>query len=165
MPPGRPEFQPQALLRTLIAHGVDFVVVGGLAAMAHGSAYPSFDVDIAYGRDRPNLDRLAAALRELGARLRGAPADVPFQIDAKALEAGAHFTFATPYGALDIVDRPDGAPPYDELKRTAVRGSIEGEPVLIASLDHLIAMKRATGRPHDDVVVAELRAISDELRA
>jgi hypothetical protein len=161
----RPEFQPQALIRTLIDHDVDFVVVGGLAAMSHGSAYPSFDLDIAYARDRKNLERLADALRELAATLRGTPRNVPFQLDAELLEAGAHFTFSTPFGALDVLDRPDGAPAYKELRASAVRATVEGEPVLVASLDHLIAMKEAAGRPHDLTVAHELRAISDELRA
>jgi hypothetical protein len=163
--PIEPEFQPQALLQALLDHRVDFVVVGGLAAMSHGSAYPSFDLDVAYARDRRNLERLAAALRELGATLRGAPADLPFQIDAETLDAGAHFTFATPYGALDILDRPDGSPAYAELRADATRAVIEGKPALVASIDHLIAMKEATGRPHDKTVAAELRVISDELRA
>lgn len=161
----RPEFRPKELVRTLLEHGIDFVVIGGLAAMSHGSARPSFDLDVAYARDRANLERLAAALRELGATLRGAPADLPFQLDAESLEAGAHFTFETPFGAFDILDRPDGAPAYSELKAEAVSSTIEGEPVLVASIDHLIAMKEASGRPHDKTVAHELRLISDELRA
>ena len=165
MQPERPEFQPQALIHTLIEHKVDFVVVGGLAAMSHGSAYPSFDLGVTHARDRANLERFAHALRDLSATLRGAPPDVPFQLDAESLEAGAHFTFVTRFGAFDVLDRPDGAPAYAELKASAVRSTVEGEPVLLASLDHLIAMKEATGRPHDRTVAAELRVISDELRA
>ncbi|MGH3091226.1 MAG: hypothetical protein ACRDOG_02685, partial [Gaiellaceae bacterium] len=68
------EFQPKVILSTLERHGVEFVVIGGLAGMAQGSSYPSYDVDIAYGRVYENLERLARALRELGATLRGAPA-------------------------------------------------------------------------------------------
>jgi hypothetical protein len=163
--PTEPDFRPQVLLETLRRRSVDFVVVGGLAAMAHGSSYPSFDVDIVYARDHPNLDRLAAALRELQATLRGAPPEPPFRLDAATIEAGAHFTFTTKYGALDVLDRPDGAPAYDELRRRALATVIEGETVLVASIDHMIAMKEATVRPHDKTVAAELRAISDELRA
>lgn len=66
-----------------------------MAGMARGSTYPSFDVDIAYERSRDNLERLAAALRELGATLRGAPEDVPFLLDAETIARGAHFTFQT----------------------------------------------------------------------
>jgi hypothetical protein len=161
-----PDFQPRALLRALIEHGVDFVLVGGMAGMARGSSYPTFDVDVAYARDFENLERLASALTSLGAKLRGAPPDVPFLLDAKTLAAGAHFTFVTPYGSLDILDRPDGSPPYAQLKRAA--GSpveIEGECVHVASLDHLIAMKEASGRAKDKLMATEYRVLSDELRA
>ena len=123
------------------------------------------DLDIAYARDRDNLERLAAALQKLGARLRGAPADVPFVLDAKTLEAGAHFTFETDQGPLDVLDRPDGSPAYEELKRRAGAPLIvSGFPVAVASLDDLIAMKEATGRPRDVVVASELRMLADEIR-
>jgi hypothetical protein len=162
--PEPPEFRPKSILQTLRAHEVDFVLIGGLAGMAHGSTYPSFDVDIAYARDRANLGRLAAALRELDAKLRGAPEELPFLLDARTLESGAHFTFSTPHGSLDILDTPEGAPPYDQLKAAAVRAEIEGEPVLVASLDHLIAMKERAGRTKDTLMATEYRTLSDELR-
>jgi hypothetical protein len=162
----RKEFRPKPILETLIAHDVDFVLIGGLAGMAHGSSYPSYDVDVAYSRARANLERLAAALTELGATLRGAPPDIPFLLDAKTIENGANFAFDTPYGALDILSDPEGAPPYDKLVAGA-REPVEFEGVLIrvTSLDHLIAMKEAAGRPHDKQMAMEYRAISDELRA
>jgi hypothetical protein len=159
------EFQPKRILSTLLAHGVDFVLIGGLAGIARGSSYPSYDVDVAYARDRENLEQLAIALRALGATLRGAPPGLPFQLDAEMLAAGAHFTFATPFGSLDILDRPDGAPPYAQLKAAADALEIEGERVLVTSLDHLIAMKEASGRTKDKLMALEYRQISDELRA
>jgi hypothetical protein len=103
-------FRPREILETLDNHEVDFVLIGGLAGMARGSSYASYDVDVAYARDPDNLGRLATALRELGATLRGAPEGLPFRLDAETLESGAHFTFATPYGSLDILHEPDGAP-------------------------------------------------------
>jgi len=161
-----PEFSPRAILRTLLAHEVDFVLVGGMAGIARGSSYPSFDVDIAYERSGENLERLAAALRELHATLRGAPPDVPFLLDAETLHRGANFTFATPFGSLDILSDPDGAPPYAQLRAGAGPPStVEGEPILVASLDHLIAMKEASGRTKDKLMASEYRALSDELRA
>jgi hypothetical protein len=157
-------FRARRLLRVLVEHDVDFVVVGGIAGIARGSAYMTEDLDIAYARDPENLQRLAATLRELGARLRGAPTDVPFILDAKTLAAGAHFTFDTDRGPLDLLDRPDGSPPYDELRRRAgPPQTVDGLPVLVASLDDLIAMKEATGRPRDKVVASELRLLADEL--
>jgi hypothetical protein len=159
------EFNPSPLLELLIRHEVDFVVVGGLAAAARGSARATFDIDIAYARDDDNLERLAAALREVDAKLRGAPADLPFLLDSETLKRGSNFTFATRFGPLDILGDPAGAPAYRELRAAATPVEIRGVTILVASIDHMIAMKEASRRPHDLVVAAELRAISDELRA
>jgi hypothetical protein len=159
------EFDPTPLLELLLRHEVDFVVVGGLAAAAHGSGRATFDLDIAYARENTNLERLTDALREAGAKLRGAPPDVPFLLDAETLARGANFTFGTRFGSLDILGDPPGAPTYRELQDAATPVQIRGVTIFVASLDHMIAMKEAAGRPHDKAVAAELRAISDELRA
>ena len=153
------------MLRVLVEHGVDFVLIGGIAGIARGSAYMTQDLEIAYARDCENLTRLAAALTELEARERGAPTNVPFLLDAKTLREGAHFTFLTTSGPLDILDRPDGSPPYEELKRRAGPPlDVDGFPVCVASVDDLIAMKEATGRPRDALVASELRVLADEIR-
>lgn len=158
-------FRPRALLRVLVEHDVDFVVVGGIAGAARGSAYMTQDLDIAYARDADNLERLAHALQEVEARLRGAPGDLPFSPDSKTLAAGAHFTFETSHGPLDILDRPDGSPPFEELRRRAGTPLVvDGLPIAVASLDDLIAMKEATGRPRDALVASELRVLADEIR-
>jgi hypothetical protein len=153
------------MLRVLAEHDVEFVVVGGVAGSARGSAYITHDLDIAYSREPDNLRRLAAALAELDARPRNAPADLPFHPDAATLAAGAHFTFDTRLGPLDVLDRPDGSPPFVELLRRAGEPLVvDGVPVAVASLDDLIAMKEATGRPRDKVVASELRLLADEIR-
>jgi hypothetical protein len=160
------EFQPKPILHALLEHQVDFVLIGGLAGIIHGSSYPSYDVDVVYARDDENLERLAAALSELGATLRGAPNDVPFLLDATTLKAGAHFTFETEFGSLDILSDPDGAPPYIRLREEAGEPQqFEGELIRVASLDHLIAMKEAAGRTKDKLMATEYRVLSDELRA
>jgi hypothetical protein len=158
-------FEPSPILELLAREGVDFVVIGGVAGGAHGSAYGTFDLDIVYAREPANLERIADVLRSLGATLRGAPPDVPFQLDARTVAAGANFTFSTRLGALDILAVPDGAPPYEQLKAAALTIKVRGQEIRIASLDHLIAMKEATGRPRDKERAMELRALSDELRA
>lgn len=152
------------LLQTLAKHGVEFVVIGGLAGLVHGSAYPTFDLDVVYSRVRPNLERLVAALEELGVTLRGAPADLPFQLDVRTLENGANFTFDSPYGKFDILADAAGMPSYEELRAEARLDEIEGVEVRVASIDHLIAMKRAAGRPKDKLMVEEYIVLADEQR-
>ncbi len=145
---------------------MDFVLIGGLAGVVRGSWYPTYDVDVAYACDDENLERLAEALRELSATMRRAPEDLPFQLDARTLRNGSHFTFDTEYGSLDILSDPDGAPPYLKLKKDAGQPEqLDGEPILAASLDHLIAMKEAAGRTKDKLMATEYRVLADELRA
>ena len=141
------------------------MLIGGMAAAALGSSRSTYDIDVAYSRTPRNLERMVSALTELGATLRGAPAGIPFLLDAKTLERGLNFTFSTRFGALDILGEPAGAPRYEELKGAATPTTIRGFTVQVASLDHLIAMKEAAGRPHDKATAAELRAVADELRA
>lgn len=159
------EFDPGRIFDALLLHGVDFVVVGGLAGIAHGSAYNTEDVDVAYERSQENLERLAAALTELGATLRGAPPGLPFQPDAETLRASLNFTFDTRFGSLDILGEPAGAPRYHELRAAGSSEELWGVTIRIASLDHLIAMKEAAARPRDLTMAAEYRAIADLRRA
>lgn len=160
-----PPFDPEPILQTLVRYGVDFVVLGGLAGIAHGSAYTTEDVDVAYGRSEDNLQRLAAALTELEATLRSAPADLPFQLDAEKLRAGSNLTLDTKFGPFDILGEPAGAPKYDELRAAGTTETLWGVTVRVSGLDHLIAMKEAAGRPRDLTMAAEYRTLSDRLRA
>ena len=93
-------FDPVTALRTLLDHDVRFVLIGGFAGALRGSPLITGDLDICYARDDANLERLAEALRSLEARLRGAPPDVPFLLDARTLRAGDLFTFSTSVGRL-----------------------------------------------------------------
>jgi hypothetical protein len=154
-----PDFSPRALLRRLVDGGVDFVVVGGIAAVAHGSATFTQDLDIACAPAQENLDRLGRVLVDLGARLRGVTDDVPFIPDGRTLRRTRVLTLETSIGPVDLLSRPDGAPEYERLRERASRQVIGGVEVQVASLDDLIAMKRAAGRPKDLVAVEELEAI------
>jgi hypothetical protein len=155
-------YDPGPAIEALADAGIDFVLIGGLAGIAHGSAYPTYDLDIMYSRDRANLERLAKLLREFGATLRGAPPDLPFLLDADTLEEGGNFTFDTPYGALDILAYPEGAPKYEEVKKAAAQIDYAGRSVRVASIDHLIAMKDAAGRRKDQLMATEYRTLADE---
>lgn len=156
--------QPKPLLQALDRHGVDFVLVGGLAGLAHGSSYPTYDLDIAYSRDRQNLRRLVGALREIGVTLRRAQADLPFQLEVETLANGANFTFDTKFGSFDILGDVAGMKSYDELRRGSKVEEVFGMQVRIASLDHLIAMKRAANRAKDQIMVMEYVELADEIR-
>jgi hypothetical protein len=155
---------PGPLLTALDRNGVDFVVIGGLAGLAQGSSYPTFDLDVAYSRDEGNLRRMAAALGEIKVTLRGAPADLPFQVDDQTLRNGSNFTFATAHGSFDILGDVDGVKSYEGLHRNAKREWISGVEVLVASLDDLIAMKRAANRVKDQLMVLEYVELADEIR-
>jgi hypothetical protein len=150
-------------LRMLARHRVRFLLIGGYAAIARGSPLLTGDIDICHARDDENLERLAAALRELGATLRGAPPDLPFQLDAKALKEGDHFTFSTSVGALDCLGTPAGTRGFDDLNRDAADVDLDGLVVRVPSVDDLIRMKRAAGRPKDLIGLEWLRALREEL--
>lgn len=153
------EFQPAEALGTLVAHGVDFVVIGGLAAVLHGSTRITQDVDVCYDGQPANLEVLGHALKELDAQLFGVAEDVPFVPDADTLRRTEILTLATSAGKLDLLRAPDGAPSYPELRRRAETVSIGTFGVRIASSSDLIAMKEAAGRAKDLADIEELEAI------
>ena len=162
-------FDPDAILRTLIRRDVRFVVIGGLAGNILGSADVTNDLDICYARDQENLERLADALRDLGAHLRVArepDANLPFRLDAATLKAGDTFTFATEHGDLDVLGTPSGTEGFDDLDRSATAVELgAGFAVHVASIDDLMRMKRASGRTKDLLHLEHLAALREEIEA
>lgn len=158
-----PDFQPEALIRLLGRHGVRYVLVGGLAAITHGAPLVTQDTDLCYARDRQNLERLTAALGEVHAGLRGIEPGLRFGLDARTLARGDAFTFVTDVGWVDIMATPAGTTGFDDLASTAEQYKLFGHRVLVASIDDLIRMKRAAGRPKDLLAVEELGALRDEI--
>lgn len=156
-------FDPLRLLEGLEGHGVRFVVVGGIAARLLGSPTVTRDLDICYARDPDNLTALAGLLVELHAHLRGAEPGLPFQLDARTLRAGDTFTLETDAGDLDLLGSPAGTDGFADLARGASRTDLGGIDVMVASVDDLIRMKRAAGRPKDLIEVEVLGALRDEL--
>ena len=161
-PPTPLDLRP--ILNTLIGAGVDFVVIGGLAGTAQGSSYPTYDLDVAYARDPANLESMAMALQKLDVRLANAQSDLPFIADAKTLDNGANFTFETRFGRFDILAHLPGISSYDELRANAATHELEGVAVRVASIDHLIAMKRTANRPKDRLMLEDYIVIADEQR-
>jgi predicted nucleotidyltransferase len=152
------------LLRALARGGVDFIVVGGVAATAHGSARATYDVDVVYARSADNLARLAEALSPLEPYLRGAPAGLPFRWDAETIAHGLNFTLTTTLGDLDVLGEIVGGGGYERLLPHSTRVSLFGHEVRCLDLDTLIRVKLAAGRPKDFDIIAELEALREEQR-
>ena len=152
-------FDPRRLLESLNAGGVDYVVIGGIAARLFGGTRVTEDLDICYSTEAANLKALGKVLTELNARLKGVEDDVPFVPDERTLSRTQVLTLETDDGGLDVLARPSGAPPYRELRRRAEVVDIESTTVRIASLDDLIAMKEAAGRDKDLLDAKELRKL------
>lgn len=158
-----PAFSASNLLSVLLEGGVDFVVIGGLAAQAHGSPLITEDLDICFDLDRANLDRLATVLGQLAAIRRGLPEDIRAPLDARALRAGDVFSLRTKFGDLDLLARPDPGLGYVQLRSRATRFSFGRLTVWIADLDDVIAMKRAAGRQKDLLAIEHLGALREEI--
>ncbi|HUQ78275.1 MAG TPA: hypothetical protein VM427_05320 [Patescibacteria group bacterium] len=158
-------FDPAEILGRLSRASVRFVVVGGLAAQSHGSPSSTDDLDICYARDRTNLNALAVVLDDVAAIRRGRPPDAPSMppLDARTLRAGGLFTLSTRFGDFDLLADPDPGLDYESLAAHAVRATVHGVPILVASLDDLMAMKRAAGRPKDRIELEILGALREEL--
>jgi hypothetical protein len=149
------------LLDVLNRHKVAYVLIGGLAAVYHGSPFPTEDADITPQTDRANLERLAAALADLNSRIRteSEPAGLPFACDADSLATFATVNLTTAAGDLDLTFEPAGTTGYDDLRRDATRAELYGVTVQIASLADVIRSKQAANRPKDQRVLPTLREI------
>jgi hypothetical protein len=158
---------PVPLLKHLEEHGVEYIVIGGLAVGAHGHVRPSKDLDIVPNPSHENLTRLAVALvdakavdAEVGDFDR---AELPMSAThVEELAQGGNFRLATDLGDLDVFQWASGIEAddlYAELDREALTGSVEGVSVRVCGLDHLRAMKRAAGRPQD---LEDLRRLGDD---
>jgi hypothetical protein len=154
----------QRLLSVLTDGGVEFIVIGGLAATIHGSAHSTLDLDVVYRRTPENIARLAAALAPLSPYLRGAPPGLPFHFDAATIRRGLNFTLTTAVGPFDALGEVTGGGGYDALLPGTVTRSIFGIEIRFVDLDTLIRLKRAAGRPKDLERIAELEAIVEEKR-
>jgi hypothetical protein len=152
----QPAFKLGRLLRRLTEAEVDFVIVGGVAVVLQASPRFTRDLDICYATARENLERLGGVLVDLGAMLRGVEEDLPFAPDVHTLRRAQILTLSTREGDLDLLVDPDGSPGYERLRRAADHMDLDGLTVAVASIEDLIAMKRAAGRPQDLVDLESL---------
>jgi predicted nucleotidyltransferase len=150
------------LLNLLAEHEVEFIIIGGVAAVVHGSSRLTQDLDIVYHRTSKNLECLAAALQGTSPYLRGAPPGLPFEWSAATLSAGLNFTLETSLGQIDLLGTIAGGSQYDSLIKQTIEIEVFDVRCRCLSLDALIQAKRAAGRPKDFEAIAELEAILEE---
>ncbi len=148
-------------LNVLLDGGVEFVIIGGMAMYAHGSAQLTRDLDICYERSRENIERLAAALSPCHPRLRGVREEVPFRFDASTVTNGMNFTLTTDLGDLDLIGEVAGLGQYSSVRASSITLELFGRSCRVLSLDGLILAKRATGRSRDAAALPELEALRE----
>jgi hypothetical protein len=146
-------------LDTLRSTNVRFIVIGGVAGVAHGSTQLTNDLDIVYARNADDIGRLASALAPHNPYLRGVPAGLPFKFDAGTIKHGLNFTLDTDFGPLDLLGEVTGGGGFDALLPHTVSLELFGGPCLCVDLPTLIRLKRAAGRPKDILALAELEAL------
>ena len=147
------------LLEALVEHRVDFVLIGGVALVLHGSSRVTQDLDICYARDAANLERLSAALAPFHPTLRGAPPGLPFVLDAPSLRSGLNFTLTAEPGDIDLLGEVPGVGGYPIVAEDAVPMEVYGHRILVMSLAALERAKRSAGRLKDLADLAEIKAL------
>ncbi|MEY2470644.1 MAG: hypothetical protein QOF21_3342 [Actinomycetota bacterium] len=165
VPRGKGEFSPTDALLTLRRFGVDFVCIGGVAAVLQGANYVTFDLDVCPDSSKANLDRLAQALEALGARVRveGIEDGLPFDHSGESLARARIWNLKTSAGDLDLCFLPAGTSGFDDLSENADPVDIEGEQVLVASIADIIRSKRAANRDKDHLALPILERMQAEL--
>jgi predicted nucleotidyltransferase len=154
-----PALKVEDLLKELHKLDVEFVIIGGMAAVAHGSAYLTRDLDLCYSRKKENLDKLAQALARFHPSLRGAPSDLPFSLDAATFKSGLNFTLTTDLGDLDLLGEVAGLGGYAEVLSFSEELELYGIACRVLTLEGLIKSKKAAGRTKDLMLLPELEAL------
>ncbi len=150
------------LLRRLVEADVEFILVGGVAAIVHGSSRLTEDLDVVYRRTDGNIARLVDALIPLEPYLRGAPPGLPFHWDCETISRGLNFSLTTNVGPIDLLAEITGGGTFDDLLPNCVRIAVHEQSCLCLNLTTLIRVKRAVGRPKDFESIAELEALLEE---
>jgi predicted nucleotidyltransferase len=156
-----PEIDIQAILRELVEGKVEFLLIGGVAVGYHGHVPATKDVDVVPAPDRENLERLAAVLGRLGAKVEGTEefdkGELPDPLDPATLELGGNWILVTRLGRVDVMQRIGDWPLWEELSPAAIGDSIGGLPIKIVSYEDLVRLKELAGRPEDLADLQRLR--------
>ncbi len=154
----------EAVLGVMKQHDVRCILIGGWAAILHGSPRFTNDVDLLYARSPENVGRLVAALAPHKPYLRGAPPGLPFRWDEATIRAGLNFTLTTDLGDIDLLGEVTGGGTYEQIYPFTQEITAFGITFRVVTLERLIELKRAAGRPRDLQVIAELQALLEERR-
>lgn len=163
------DLDPERLLAVLVEEGVQFILVGGYAALVHGASRPTQDVDITPASSTANLTRLTRALQRLEARIRTevVPEGLPFATSAEAMRGVLMLNLTTTFGDLDLTFQPSGTDGYPDLVEHAAEHEVGAVRVRVAALTDIIRSKEAAGRDKDIEALTELYVLlkgSDETR-
>jgi len=151
-----------SIISVLSDAGVEFVVIGGLAAQAHGAARLTQDADFIYRRTPENIRRLTLALAPHRPYLRGAPPGLSFAFDEATIQRGLNFTLTTSLGDVAFLGEMVGGGTFEQVLPNTTTLRVFGRSVLVLDLPALIRAKRAAGRPKDFEAIAELTALAVE---
>jgi hypothetical protein len=146
-------------IEALVAAGVRFVVVGGVAAGLHGSTRVTFDLDICYDPAPDNLERLGTVLKRWGVYLRGVEEGLPFTMDARQLAVTPIMTLTSSLGDIDIMPQVQGVGDFERVLAKSVETTVGDTSFRILDLPALIRAKRAVGRPKDHDQLPELEGL------
>jgi predicted nucleotidyltransferase len=152
----------ERLLPELVKGGVDFILIGGVAGIVHGSARVTYDVDLVYSRTDENIRRLASVLEPHSPYLRDALPALPFSWDEKTIRAGLNFTLTTTLGDIDLFGEISGGNTYKDLLPHSLEVEAFGIRFKCVDLPTLIRIKESAGRAKDLEAIAELRALVEE---
>jgi predicted nucleotidyltransferase len=154
-----PMIDASPIILQLIKHDVEFVLIGGMAMRAQGSAHITEDIDFCYRRTPANIKALSDAFAELHPYLRGAPPGLPFRFDAPTIQAGLNFTLTTDHGDVDFLGEVSGIGNFDQVLGRTTVNEMYGLKVQVLSVDGLIAAKKAAGRGKDRQHLLELEEL------
>ena len=153
----------EKLLPTLVGADVEFIIVGGVAGILHGSARATYDVDLVYSRNEQNIQRLASVLAPYNPYLRNAPLGLPFVWDTKTIRHGLNFTLTTTVGDIDLLGEVAAGETYEMLLPHSFDVEAFGIRFKCIDLPTLIRIKEAAGRRKDLEAIAELRVLLEEV--
>jgi hypothetical protein len=149
----------EIIFELFVSHGVEFILIRGRAEALYGSTRRTYDTDVCYRRTAENLRRLAELLPHLEPKLRGAPPDLPFRLDAESLALGCNYTFRTNAGDLDLIGHVEPIGGFEELVKRAETIRLGELEIKVAALDDLIRIKQHINRPKDRESLIHLLAI------